>query len=110
MTNGRDIVVHLPPQAGSGPYAYHHIATEVWIYTMGPGPFSRLSFERVCDSSGEDPKCSRSVLGSSISDHLQYLGIPLNFPIIVDSSDHGPDRKSDAKQLRLPELPQPSVS
>ncbi|CAI5537199.1 unnamed protein product [Closterium sp. Naga37s-1] len=31
-----------------------------------------------CDETGEDPCCSRSVVGDSIANHLEYLGVPLH--------------------------------
>ncbi|CAI5468465.1 unnamed protein product [Closterium sp. Yama58-4] len=31
-----------------------------------------------CDDTGEDPCCSRSVVGDSIANHLEYLGVPLH--------------------------------
>lgn len=80
MTHGHDAVVHLPPSgAAGGLYDYYHTATEVWIYSVGPSKTRRYEIEQICDSSGEDPNCSRSVPGNSISDHLQYLGVPLCF-------------------------------
>ncbi|CAM6117488.1 unnamed protein product [Calypogeia fissa] len=78
MTHAHDIVPHLPPYyALMAERTYHHFATEVWIYKI---QFGRLlwEFERVCDSSGEDPTCSRSMTGNSISDHLSYFGVSLN--------------------------------
>lgn len=74
---------------------YHHFATEVWLYNSG-FEFLVYPVEKVCDSSGEDPTCSRSVSGNSISDHLRYLGVELqaetsaacrivmNHPIVSD--------------------------
>ncbi|XP_042447144.1 lipase ZK262.3-like isoform X2 [Zingiber officinale] len=35
------------------------------------------TIEKLCDDSGEDPYCSRSVSGNSIADHLNYYGIAL---------------------------------
>ncbi|MCD9560697.1 hypothetical protein HAX54_019442, partial [Datura stramonium] len=34
--------------------------------------------EKVCDNSGRDPSCSRSVSGNSITDHLRYFGVKLS--------------------------------
>eukprot|EP00850_Spirogloea_muscicola_P021696 SM000258S09112 [mRNA] locus=s258:45251:47373:- [translate_table: standard] len=76
MTHEHDMVPHLPPMS-SPPYiySYYHIATEVWSYSIGI--IRQIEVERVCDGSGEDPTCSRSVLGDSIYDHMIYLGVPL---------------------------------
>lgn len=85
MTHGHDPVPHLPPPSPvSQTYSYYHTATEVWIYNIGSG-FRQFEVEKICDSSGEDPLCCKSVVGNSIFDHLQYLGVPLNFHL--DSSD-----------------------
>lgn len=48
----------------------------VWLYNLGVGSL-RYEVEKVCDGSGEDPSCSRSVSGNSIADHLQYYGVSL---------------------------------
>lgn len=78
MTHSHDIVPHLPPYYTlMAERTYHHFATEVWIFKIQVGRL-QWEFERICDSSGEDPGCSRSVTGNSISDHLQYLGVFLN--------------------------------
>ncbi|KAH9622538.1 hypothetical protein KSS87_020536 [Heliosperma pusillum] len=77
VTHDHDIVPHLPPYYRLFPHkTYHHYPTEVWLYDVA---FESLiySVDKVCDSSGEDPSCSRSVLGSSVSDHLVYLGVDL---------------------------------
>ncbi|RRT74899.1 hypothetical protein B296_00031048 [Ensete ventricosum] len=79
--------------------------TEVWVHNVGIGSLVYM-IEKVCDSSGEDPSCSRYMLGSvgipisircmmfimlitfscaversvsgnSISDHLAYFGIEM---------------------------------
>ncbi|PPD99855.1 hypothetical protein GOBAR_DD03108 [Gossypium barbadense] len=50
----------------------------VWLYNLGLGSVV-YQFEKVCDGSGEDPDCSRSVTGSSITDHLNYYGVDLTF-------------------------------
>lgn len=78
MTHAHDIVPHLPPYYTlMAERTYHHFATEVWIFKIQVGRL-QWEFERICDSSGEDPECSRSVTGNSIADHLQYLGVFLN--------------------------------
>lgn len=76
MVHGNDLVPHLPPLSQARRlYSYYHTATEVWIHKLwGFGPIEVI---RVCDSSGEDRSCSRSVLGDSIGDHLVYLGVVL---------------------------------
>ncbi|KAL2610731.1 hypothetical protein R1flu_029304 [Riccia fluitans] len=77
MTHSHDIVPHLPPYYTLlGEKTYHHFATEVWIFKIQVGRL-QYEFEEICDSSGEDPDCSRSVTGNSITDHLQYLGVYL---------------------------------
>ncbi|KAJ7551741.1 hypothetical protein O6H91_06G026900 [Diphasiastrum complanatum] len=86
MTHGHDIIPHLPPYYTIlEERTYHHVAREVWIYTVD---FGILTYEttRVCDETGEDPTCSRSVFGDSISDHLMYLGTVLR---TEHSSDSG---------------------
>ncbi|KDP40015.1 hypothetical protein JCGZ_02013 [Jatropha curcas] len=77
ITNNHDIVPHLPPYYSYFPQkTYHHFPREVWLYSIGLGSLV-YNVEKVCDGSGEDPACSRSVSGTSISDHLNYYGIDL---------------------------------
>ncbi|XVE65664.1 hypothetical protein DITRI_Ditri08aG0018300 [Diplodiscus trichospermus] len=77
VTNGHDIVPHLPPYYYYFPRkTYHHFPREVWLYNLGLGSLV-YNFEKVCDGSGEDPACSRSVTGNSIVDHLNYYGVDL---------------------------------
>jgi len=77
ITHGHDVVPHLPPYyAILGQKTYHHFATEVWIFKIAIGRL-QYEFERICDGSGEDPSCSRSVSGNSIQDHLNYYGVYL---------------------------------
>lgn len=77
VTHANDIVPHLPPYYPLiGEKTYHHFATEVWIFRVTLGRL-QLEFERVCNGSGEDPSCSRSVAGNSIADHLNYYGVYL---------------------------------
>ncbi|KAK9076134.1 hypothetical protein SSX86_004467 [Deinandra increscens subsp. villosa] len=74
VTHAHDIVPHLPPYYQRFPQkTYHHFPREVWLYNIG---FAFLIYpvEKICDGSGEDPECSRSVPGNSISDHLTYFG------------------------------------
>lgn len=75
VTNDHDIVPHLPPYYSYFPQkTYHHFAREVWLYNIGLGSLI-YKVEKICDGSGEDPSCSRSVTGNSISDHLVYFGV-----------------------------------
>ncbi|XP_004296800.1 PREDICTED: lipase-like [Fragaria vesca subsp. vesca] len=77
ITNGNDVVPHLPPYYTYFPQkTYHHFPREVWLYNIGMGSLV-YKVEKICDSSGEDPTCSRSVKGNSISDHLVYFGVDL---------------------------------
>ncbi|GMJ02038.1 hypothetical protein like AT5G18640 [Hibiscus trionum] len=77
VTNDRDIVPHLPPYYTYFPQkTYHHFPREVWLYNLGLGSLV-YTVEKVCDRSGEDPTCSRSVTGNSIADHLSYYGVDL---------------------------------
>ncbi|XP_057468582.1 lipase-like isoform X2 [Actinidia eriantha] len=77
VTNDHDIVPHLPPYY---PYltqkTYCHFPREVWLYDEGSSTLV-YPVEKVCDDSGEDPTCSRSVVGDSITDHLEYYGVEL---------------------------------
>ncbi|KAM5569062.1 lipase [Rosa sericea] len=77
ITNGNDVVPHLPPYYTHFPQkTYHHFPREVWLYNIGLGSLI-YKVEKICDASGEDPTCSRSVKGNSISDHLVYFGVDL---------------------------------
>ncbi|XP_048322047.1 lipase isoform X2 [Ziziphus jujuba] len=77
VTNGHDIVPHLPPYYSYFPRkTYHHFPREVWLHNIGLGSLV-YNVEKICDGSGEDPECSRSVSGNSISDHLSYYGVDL---------------------------------
>ncbi|KAK6254552.1 hypothetical protein QUC31_016282 [Theobroma cacao] len=77
VTNDHDIVPHLPPYYSYFPQkTYHHFPREVWLYNLGLGSLV-YRVEKVCDGSGEDPACSRSVTGNSIADHLNYYGVDL---------------------------------
>nr|CAB3465436.1 unnamed protein product [Digitaria exilis] len=78
VTNAHDIVPHLPPYYHYFPQkTYHHFPREVWIHNVGLGSFV-YSIEEICDDSGEDPTCSRSVSGNSVQDHIHYLGISMH--------------------------------
>ncbi|MCO5568773.1 hypothetical protein L7F22_022473 [Adiantum nelumboides] len=75
MTHAHDMVPHLPPYYSLFPQqSYHHFGREVWIHKVDLGSLN-YEVETVCDDTGEDPTCSRSVAGNSISDHLCYMGI-----------------------------------
>ncbi|XP_072975420.1 lipase-like [Typha angustifolia] len=77
VTNENDIVPHLPPYYSYFPQkTYHHFPREVWLHETTEGILPSLD-EKICDGSGEDPSCSRSVSGNSISDHLRYYGVDL---------------------------------
>ncbi|KAI4369581.1 hypothetical protein MLD38_018006 [Melastoma candidum] len=77
VTNGHDIVPHLPPYYQYFPQkTYRHFPKEVWLYDVHLGSLV-YTMEKVCDDSGEDPSCSRSVSGNSIADHLVYYGVDL---------------------------------
>ncbi|CAH9091548.1 unnamed protein product [Cuscuta epithymum] len=77
VTHGHDIVPHLPPYYQYFPKkTYHHLPREVWLYNICLDSFV-YPVEKVCDGSGEDPTCSRSVSGNSISDHMTYFGVQL---------------------------------
>jgi len=78
ITHDHDIVPHLPPYYYLFPQkTYHHFPTEVWVKDLSFLNIFRFSMEKVCDNTGEDPTCSRSVRGTSISDHLRYFGVEL---------------------------------
>lgn len=77
VTHAHDIVPHLPPYYYYFPQkTYHHFAREVWLHNVTSGNLSN-AVETVCDGSGEDPTCSRSVRGNSITDHLTYYGVEM---------------------------------
>lgn len=78
VTNAHDIVPHLPPYYHYFPQkTYHHFPREVWVHNVGLGSLV-YSIEQICDDSGEDPTCSRSVSGNSVQDHINYLGISMH--------------------------------
>ena len=70
-----DAVPHLPPQGNELLLltAFHHHAAEVW--QTGPKDDTFV----VCDDTGEDPRCSDSLLpwDRSVEAHRWYLGWPL---------------------------------
>ncbi|CAN7121582.1 unnamed protein product [Brassica rapa subsp. narinosa] len=78
ITHDHDIVPHLPPYFYYFPRkTYHHFPTEVWVRDLSVLKLVRFGVEKVCDNTGEDPTCCRSVMGRSISDHLTYFGVDL---------------------------------
>uniref|UniRef100_A0A0E0FYH5 Fungal lipase-type domain-containing protein n=2 Tax=Oryza TaxID=4527 RepID=A0A0E0FYH5_ORYNI len=78
VTHGHDIVPHLPPYFSFFPQkTYHHFPREVWVHNVGLGSLV-YSVEQICDDSGEDPSCCRSVSGSSVQDHIYYLGVSMH--------------------------------
>ncbi|KAK4283549.1 hypothetical protein QN277_000489 [Acacia crassicarpa] len=78
VTNEHDMIPHLPPYYSYFPHkTYHYFPREVWLNSMRYGSLVYKA-EKICDSSGEDPSCSRSVSGNSISDHLIYFGFPMH--------------------------------
>ncbi|CAH2072422.1 unnamed protein product [Thlaspi arvense] len=105
ITHEHDMVPHLPPYYFHFPQkTYHHFPTEVWVRDLSFSNLVLLSMEQVCDNTGEDPTCSRSVVGNSISDHLRYFGVDLKCEswrqcTIVMSNDHEMERfsKKDSK-------------
>lgn len=77
VTNEHDIVPHLPPfYSHFAEKTYRHFPREVWLYNVDFGSLI-YPVEKVCDGSGEDPSCSRSVAGNSVLDHLEYYGVHL---------------------------------
>uniref|UniRef100_A0A7N0UMQ9 Fungal lipase-type domain-containing protein n=1 Tax=Kalanchoe fedtschenkoi TaxID=63787 RepID=A0A7N0UMQ9_KALFE len=83
VVNDHDVVPHLPPYYSIFPHkTYQHFPREVWLYNIGVGSLV-YPVEKVCDGSGEDPSCSRSVVGNSISDHLVYYGVELGCDIAM---------------------------
>ncbi|XP_073007555.1 lipase-like [Typha latifolia] len=77
VTHERDMVPNLPPYYSYFPKkTYHHFPREVWLHNIGLGSLVYM-IEQICDGSGEDPSCSRSVRRNSISDHLYYFGVDM---------------------------------
>ncbi|KAJ4753534.1 Alpha/beta-Hydrolases superfamily protein [Rhynchospora pubera] len=68
IVHNRDIVAHLPPYYSFYWKSYHHFPREVWLHD---------DIEQICDDSGEDPSCSRSVWICSINDHKTYYGLSM---------------------------------
>ncbi|XP_074569970.1 lipase-like [Curcuma longa] len=77
VTHAKDIVPHLPPYYASfSKRTYHHFPREVWLHRAEVDGQEYIE-EKICDGSGEDPTCSRSVYGTSLADHLEYYGVDL---------------------------------
>ncbi|KAL2341160.1 hypothetical protein Fmac_009100 [Flemingia macrophylla] len=111
VTNDHDIVPHLPPYYYYLPQkTYHHFPREVWLYNIGFGSLV-YSVEKICDGSGEDPTCSRSVSGNSIVDHLSYYGVdmgsdePSSCRIVMDSNVQKTSIKDSRGNLILSKNP-----
>ncbi|KAF3322842.1 Lipase [Carex littledalei] len=68
IVHNRDIVPHLPPYYSFYWKSYHHFPREVWLHDDS---------EQICDDSGEDPSCSRSVWICSINDHKTYYSLSM---------------------------------
>jgi hypothetical protein len=66
VTNMDDPVPHLPPTD----LGYHHVAQEVW--------WNKPTTYKICDTTGEDPKCADSTILKHVDDHLDYLNIPVH--------------------------------
>ncbi|KAK3120653.1 hypothetical protein QOZ80_9AG0691520 [Eleusine coracana subsp. coracana] len=103
VTHQNDIVPHLPPYFPYlGEWTYHHFPREVWLYETVVGNVVTRN-ETVCDDSGEDMTCSRSVYGTSVADHLEYYGVTLHsdsrgtcqFVIGATNSEYSDIREAD---------------
>ncbi|WVZ50055.1 hypothetical protein U9M48_001350 [Paspalum notatum var. saurae] len=78
VTHQNDVVPHLPPYYYYlREWTYHHFPREVWLHEIIEGNVITRN-ETICDESGEDPTCSRSVYGISVADHLEYYGVTLH--------------------------------
>ncbi|KAL6908086.1 hypothetical protein ACP4OV_002256 [Aristida adscensionis] len=78
VTHQNDVVPHLPPYYYYlGEWTYHHFPREIWLHEIIEGNVITRN-ETICDDSGEDPTCSRSVYGISVADHLEYYGVTLH--------------------------------
>lgn len=65
VTNGRDVVVRLPPYL----LGYRHATQEVFI----PPTATADTTAYLCDEDhGEDPRCANAYLSYSIDDHLSF--------------------------------------
>ena len=62
LTHYRDPVPHLAPL---GLFDYRHTSTEVFYNEAN-------THYKVCDGSGEDPRCSDQILDVLLTDHWHY--------------------------------------
>ncbi|KAM7467072.1 hypothetical protein LguiB_014634 [Lonicera macranthoides] len=115
VTNEHDVVPHLPPYYSFFPQkTYHHFPREVWLHNIGYGSLV-YTLETVCDASGEDPNCSRSVTGNSILDHLAYYGVEMGCEtseicrIVMDSRVAMYGTQDENGNFILSKNPSPSV-
>ncbi|XP_047330180.1 lipase-like [Impatiens glandulifera] len=76
VTSERDIVPHLPPNYPTHYRNYRHFPREVWIHKV-ENDCSVNIIETVCDESGEDPCCSRSLIRYSLFNHMYYYGLSM---------------------------------
>ncbi|KAG0582585.1 hypothetical protein M758_3G071600 [Ceratodon purpureus] len=100
VTHEHDLVVHLPPYyPRMGQKTYHHFPNEVWLIKVSVDRM-HYEFEQMCDSTGEDIYCSRSVLGNSVADHLNYYGVYLRTVdnVLALNSDSANSNSSLASQ------------
>jgi hypothetical protein len=75
ITHYADIVPHLPLYS----WGFNHVSREVW--------FNRPNSEYIiCDLSGEDNKCSNSIIDLSIPDHLTYMNFSTAGYVVTDCS------------------------
>lgn len=117
VTHEHDLVPHLPPYYQYFPQkTYHHFPREVWLYNIGIG-FLIYPVEKICDDSGEDPDCSRSVSGNSISDHLTYFDVEMGCDttsskckIVMAPSLASYGKEDDYGNFILSRVPSKSVS
>ncbi|XP_044981220.1 lipase-like isoform X2 [Hordeum vulgare subsp. vulgare] len=64
------------PRVGNPAFA-EYFNEQVWLRETIVGNVVTRN-ATVCDCSGEDPICSRSVYGRSVADHLEYYGVNLH--------------------------------
>ncbi|KAL8142812.1 hypothetical protein V2J09_015844 [Rumex salicifolius] len=70
-----DIIV-IGHSMGGAMAAFCALDLKVWL-NSAESENSAEDCEKICDESGEDASCSRSVMGNSIADHLCYFGVNL---------------------------------
>ncbi|KAJ4785921.1 alpha/beta-Hydrolases superfamily protein [Rhynchospora pubera] len=114
MTHQNDIVPHLPPYSSFFPKTtFRHFSREVWLHEEEVGNDKQL-VEQICDDSGEDPTCSRSVYGNSVSDHLDYYGLVLtsdgSYTCKLISTDGNEEHNEGVEgDIRLSRNPNPTL-